>query len=221
MPPKRKGRKRQVLEGVGGGSNARFSEEEDETILERDAHARANGIDEPWKGQAKKLFPNRKDILKGGEQKADRIVKERAKALRRRERSRAKAVAAYDALAVKHGHANAVDAVRDARRRHAPARTHLMTSRFRGVHRHADSGKWRSQITKNGTTYNLGAFDDEEEASRAYEAAAGADEAAIPTAGTDRRQAKVRRVAAYLAEEAAWEAADAEAARACEVAEVA
>ena len=63
-----------------------------------------------------------------------------------------------------------------------------MTSKFRGVHFEAGSGKRRSQITKNGTTYNLGAYDDEEEASRAYEAAKGVDESAISTAGTDRRR---------------------------------
>jgi len=191
-PPKRRGRKRQLLKGVGGGRNARFSEEEDETILERDAYARANGIDEPWKGQAKELFPDRKDILALGRRKADEIVKERAKALRRRERDRIRQRILerdlWDARAAELGYADG-EALRDhERKKPVWKQTTVTTSRFRGVHGHAGSGKYRAQITKDGTTYNLGAFDDEEDASRAYEAAKGVDESAISTAGTDRRR---------------------------------
>ena len=190
-PPKCQGRKRRVREGMGGGRNARFSEEEEEKILERDAYARANGIDEPWKGQAKALFPNRKDILAKGRRKADKIVSARAKELRRRERDRAKQAKQWDGQAAELGYANAQALWAHERRTKPPwEQTTLTTSEFRGVHFHAGSGKWRSQITKNGTTYNLGAFDDEEDASGAYEAAADADEVAISTSGTDRRRCR-------------------------------
>ena len=48
----------------------------------------------------------------------------------------------------------------------------LKTSRFTGVHRDPYyAGKWRAQISVGGSIIPLGAFDDEEDAARVYDAA--------------------------------------------------
>lgn len=47
-----------------------------------------------------------------------------------------------------------------------------VTSRFRGVYWAADRNKWRAQIEVSGHRKSLGAFISEEEAARAYDAAA-------------------------------------------------
>jgi hypothetical protein len=46
------------------------------------------------------------------------------------------------------------------------------TSRYRGVTQDARSNKWRAQISANGRRIYLGAFDDEVDAAKAYDAAA-------------------------------------------------
>ena len=48
----------------------------------------------------------------------------------------------------------------------------LKTSRFTGVHRDPYyAGKWRAQISVGGSIIPLGAFDDEKDAARAFDAA--------------------------------------------------
>ena len=51
-------------------------------------------------------------------------------------------------------------------------RGQLLSSRFRGVHRHSTSPVWVAQITRKGRTAHLGCFDTEEAAADAYNAAA-------------------------------------------------
>jgi hypothetical protein len=50
--------------------------------------------------------------------------------------------------------------------------TSANTSGFKGVYRHAESGKWVAQIRKHRVAKNLGAFDTPEAASDAYQKAA-------------------------------------------------
>lgn len=40
------------------------------------------------------------------------------------------------------------------------------TSKYRGVHWHKSSSRWRAQVAMDGQTYRLGSFHDEEEAAR-------------------------------------------------------
>ena len=51
------------------------------------------------------------------------------------------------------------------------AAVRAQTSRFTGVHWERITGKWKAQIRVRGSIVQLGAFDDEEDAARAYDAA--------------------------------------------------
>lgn len=44
-----------------------------------------------------------------------------------------------------------------------------MSSKFRGVHWHKKTSKWRSKINRNGIGFHLGLFLDEKDAARAYD----------------------------------------------------
>lgn len=46
------------------------------------------------------------------------------------------------------------------------------TSKYKGVNRHKDKNKWRSYITHKGRRMHLGYFENEEDAAKAYDAAA-------------------------------------------------
>lgn len=51
-------------------------------------------------------------------------------------------------------------------------RSDAETSRFKGVSRHSKNEKWIAQIQEDGRTKYLGSFDSEEDAAKAYDAAA-------------------------------------------------
>jgi hypothetical protein len=46
------------------------------------------------------------------------------------------------------------------------------SSRFKGVHWDKKAGRWQARIKRQGVKYNLGRFDNEEDAARAYDDAA-------------------------------------------------
>ena len=194
---------------MGSPKAPKFTELENDRLLAHDAYARAAGIKEPWKGQAKLLFPYHRGLK-------DKLLYERAKPLRRRQRDRA-AKAAEAASATGECASPKKKAKTSQRRaarnsswmpRRASRGSQVSTTlplRFVGVHR-TSGGKYRAQISDGGARRSLGTFDDEAVAASAYEAEAGPKAAAEAEATRIKKEGAAAEAAAEAAEAVAREA---------------